>query len=193
MQNKNNPLVSEYVLYRLFKINIDNVKRIKMASRSQNTFNRNFGVTTSFEISINTMLRRDCSIQNSILGFSISVQFRSTAQSCATLCDPMDCSMPGFPVHHQLTELAQTCVHRVGLILCPSVLLPPSIFPSSRVFSNESLLCIRWPNNDCSRLISFRIDWLDLLAVQGTFKSLLQHQGSKASILQHSAFFMVQL
>ena len=75
MQNKNSSLVFEYVLYRLFKINIDNVKKIKMASRSQNTFDRNFGVTTSFEISI----RRDCSIQNSILGFSLSVQFRSVS------------------------------------------------------------------------------------------------------------------
>ena len=80
----------------------------------------------------------------------------------------------------------------------------PSIFPSIRVFSNESALCIRWPNywrfsfsisplNEYSGLISFRIDWLDLLAVQGTLKSLLQHHSSKASILQHSAFFMVQL
>ena len=112
--------------------------------------------------------------------------------------------MPGFPVHHQLTELAQTCVHRVGLILCPSVLLPPSIFPSSRVFSNESLLCIRCPkdwhfsfaissSNEYSGLISFMIDWFDLLAVQGTLKSLLQHHGSKSSVLRCAAFFMVQL
>ena len=90
------------------------------------------------------------------------------------------------------------------LILCHPVLLPPSIFPSIRVFSNESVLCIRWPkywsfsfnispSNEYSGLISFRMDWLDLLAVQGTLKSLLQHHSSKASILQHSAFFIVQL
>ena len=90
------------------------------------------------------------------------------------------------------------------LILCRPLLLPPSIFPSIRVFSNESVLHIRWPkywgfsfsispSNEHSGLISFRMDWLDLLAVQGTLKSLLQHHGSKASILQRSAFFIVQL
>ena len=89
------------------------------------------------------------------------------------------------------------------LILCHPLLLPPSIFPSIRVFSNESALCIRWPkyrsfsfiispSNEYSRLIFFRIDWLDLLAVQGTLKSLLQHHSSRASILQHSAFFIVK-
>ena len=88
------------------------------------------------------------------------------------------------------------------LVLCHPLLLPPSVFSSIRVFSNESILQIRWPkywrfsispSNEYSGLISFRMDWLDLLAVQGTFKSLLQHHSSKASILQHSAFFMVQL
>ena len=90
------------------------------------------------------------------------------------------------------------------LILCRPLLLLPSIFPSVRVFSNESVLRVRWPkywsfsfsispSNECSGLISFRMDWLDLLAVQGTLKSLLQHQSSKASILQHSAFLIVQL
>ena len=90
------------------------------------------------------------------------------------------------------------------LTLCRRLLLPPSIFPSIRVFSNESVLCIRWlkywsfsfnisPSNEYSGLISFRMDWLDLLAVQGTLKSLLQHRSSKASILRHSAFFTVQL
>ena len=90
------------------------------------------------------------------------------------------------------------------LILCRPLLLLPSVFPSIRVFSNESVLHIRWPkywsfsfnispSNEHPRLISFRMDWLDLLAVQGTLKSLLQHHGSKASILQHSAFFIVQL
>ena len=142
------------------------------------------------------------------LFFLISVQFNSVIQSCPTLCDLMDCSTPGFPVYHQLLELAQTHVHWVGnaiqpLILCLPLLLL-SILPSLRVFSNESVLCIRWPKywsfnfsfspfNEYSRLISFRMDWLDLLAVQGTLKSLLQHCSSKVSILQRSAFFMVQL
>ena len=137
-----------------------------------------------------------------------SVQFSSVAQSCLILCDPMDCSMPGFPVHHQLLELAQTHVHRVSvpsnyLILCRPLLLLPSVFPSIRVFSNESVLHIRWPeywsfsfsinpSNEHPGLISFRMDWLDL-AVQGTLKSLLQYHSSKASILGHSAFFIVQL
>ena len=90
------------------------------------------------------------------------------------------------------------------LILCRLLLLPPSIFPSIRIFSSESVLCIRWPkywrfsfsispSSDYSRLISFRIDWFDLLAVQGTLRSLLQHHSSKASILQHSAFLIVEL
>ena len=96
-------------------------------------------------------------------------------------------------------ELVMQSTH---LILCLPLLIPPSIFPSIRVFSNESVLCIRWPkywsfsmspSNEYSGLISLRIDWFDLLAVQGTLKSLPQNHSSKASILQHSAFFMVQL
>ena len=117
--------------------------------------------------------------------------------------------MPGFPVHHQLPGLAQTYVLEMvmpsnHLILYCPLLLWPSIFPSIRVFSNESVIRIRWskywsfsfsisPSNECSGLISFRMDWLDLLAVQGTLKSLLQHHSSKASILWCSASFMVQL
>ena len=120
----------------------------------------------------------------------------------------MDCSMPGLPVHHQLPEFTQTHVHRVvmpssHLILCRPLLLPPSIFHSIRVFSKESVLRIRWPKywsfsfnlgpfNQHPGLISFRMDWLDLLAVQWTLKSLLQHHSSKASILRRSAFFTVQ-
>ena len=108
----------------------------------------------------------------------------SVAQSCPTLCDPMDRSTPGLPVHHQLPELAQTHVHQVGDGIQTSYpLLLPSIFSSIRVFSNESVLHIRWPEywsfsfsmspfNEYSGLISFRMDWLDLLAVQGTLKSL---------------------
>ena len=119
----------------------------------------------------------------------------------------MDCSTPGFPVHHQHPELAQTHVHRVGDAIQPSHPLsspsPPAFnFPSIRVFPNESVLRIRWPkyrsfsiypSNDYSGLISFRMDWLDLLAIQGTLKSLLQHHSSEASIHQRSAFFWVQL
>ena len=125
--------------------------------------------------------------------------------SCICLCDPMDCSTPGFPVHHQLLEFMSvvSVMPLNHLILCHSLLLPPSIFPSFRVFSNESALHIRWPkywsfnfninpSNGHSGLTSFRMDWLDLLAVQGTLKSFLQHS-SKASILWHSAFFIVQL
>ena len=132
----------------------------------------------------------------------------SVTQLCPTLCNPTDCSMPGFPVHHQLLEPAQTHEYWVGDAIQPShplssPLLLPSIFPSIRVSSNESALCIRWPkywsfsfsispSNECSGLISLRIDWRGLLAVQGTLKSLLQHHSSKASILQCSAFFIVQ-
>ena len=126
-----------------------------------------------------------------------------------TLCNPMNHSMPGLPVHHQLPESSQTHVHRVGDAIQPShPLSPPSLLPpippSIRVFSSESALCMRWPkywrfsfsispSNEYPGLISFRIDWLDLLAVQGTLKSLLQYHSSKASILLHSAFFVVQL
>ena len=126
-----------------------------------------------------------------------------------TLCDPTDCSTPGFPVHHQLLELAQTHVHWVSNAIQPShpllsPLLQPSIFPSIRIFSNESAFRIRWlkywsfsfsgsPSNEYSGLISFRIDWLDLLAVQGTLKSLPQHHSLEASILRLPVFFMVQL
>ena len=120
----------------------------------------------------------------------------SVAQPCPTLCNPMDCSRPGFPVHHQLLELAQTHVHQVNDAIQPShplrsLLLLPSIFSSIKNFSSESVLCIRWlkfwsftfsisPTDQYSGLISFRIDWLDLLAVQGTLKSLLQHHSSSA-------------
>ena len=136
------------------------------------------------------------------------VQFSLVNQLSLTLCNPMDYSTPGFHVHHQLLEFTQTHVHWVGDAIQPS---PPlsspssaSIFPSISVFSNESVLHIRWPkywsfsfsispSNEYSRLMSFRMDWLDFLAVQGTLKSLLQHHSSKASILQCSAFFIVQI
>ena len=127
---------------------------------------------------------------------------------CPTLCDPMDGSTPGFPVHHQLLELAQTHVHQVGDAVQPShpLLSPSPAFSLSQhqSLSSESVLRVRWPkywnfsfsispSSEHPGLISFRIDWLYLLAVQGTLKSLLQHHSSKASILWHSAFFIAQL
>ena len=137
------------------------------------------------------------------------IQFSSVAQSCPSLCDPTDCSTPGLPVHHQLPDLlklmsVESVVPSDHLILCRPLLLLPSIFPSIRVFSKESALHIRWPeywsfssslspSNAYSGLIPNRMDWLDLLAVQGTLKSLLQHHSSKASILPCSAFFIAQL
>ena len=122
----------------------------------------------------------------------------NSVQSCLTLCNPMDCSTPGFPLHGQLLELAKfmsikSVTPSNHLILCRPLLLLPSIFPSIRVFSSESVLHVRWPedwsfsfsispSNEYLGLISFRFDWFDLLAVQGTLKSLLQHHSSKASI-----------
>ena len=135
-------------------------------------------------------------------------QFNSVALLFPPLCNPTDCSTPGFPVHHQLPELAQINVYQIGNAVQPS---HPLSFPSPpafnlshiRVFSNESALCIRWPkywnfsfsispSNEYSALISFRIVWFELLAVQRTLKSLLQHHSSKVSILQHSAFLPIQ-
>ena len=131
----------------------------------------------------------------------------AVTQSCPTLCNPMNFSTPGLPVHHQLLEFTQLHVHWVGDAIQPSHLLsfpshPTSIFPSIRNFSNESVLHIRWtkywsfsfsisPSNEHPGLISFRIDWFDILAVQWTPKSLLQCHSLKALILQCSAFFIV--
>ena len=134
-------------------------------------------------------------------------QFSSVTQLCPTLCDPIDCSMPGFTVPYQLPELTQTHVHRVGDAIQPA---HPLLSPSPPTFnfsqhqglfqwvSSSQQVAIYWslnfsisPSNEYSGLISFRMDWLDLLAVQGTLKSLLQHHSSKASILQHSTFFIV--
>ena len=138
-----------------------------------------------------------------------SVHFCSVAQSGPTFCDPMDCSTPGFPIPHHLLELLklmsiESVMPPNHVIFCRPLLLLPSIFPSIRVFSNESVLRIRWPkywscsfsispSNEYSGVISFRMDQLYLLRVEGTLKSLLQHHSSKASVLQCSAFFMVQL
>ena len=137
------------------------------------------------------------------------LQFSSVAQSCPTLCNPMDSacqaslSITNFRSLLKLMSI-KSVMPLNQLTLCHPLLLPPSIFPSIRVFSNESALSIRWPkywsfsfsispSNEYSGLISFRIDWLDLVAVQGTLKSLLQHHNSKASMLWCSVFFLVQL
>ena len=135
-------------------------------------------------------------------------QFSSVAQLCPTLCNPMDCSMPGLLITNSPSLLKLMSIELMmpssHFILCHPLLLPPSIFPIIRVFSNESALHIRWtkhwsfsfnisPSNEYSGLISFRMDWMDLLTVQGTLKSLFQQHISKASILPHSAFFIVQL
>ena len=138
-----------------------------------------------------------------------SVQFSSVAQSCSTLCDPMNPSTPALPANHQLPEFTQTHVHRVSDAIQPShprsSPSPPAPNPSQhQSLSNESTLRMRWPkycsfsfsiipSKEMPELISFRMDWLDLLEVQGTRKSLLQHHSSKASILWCSAFFTVQL
>ena len=138
-----------------------------------------------------------------------SVQFSSVAQLCPTLCNPMDCSTPGFPVHHQPPEFTQTHVHWVSDAIQPS---HPLSFPSPPTFnlsqhqglfiwvssSHQVVKVLEFQlqhqsSNEYLGLISFRMDWLDLLAVQGTLKSLLQHHSSKASILRCSAFCIVQL
>ena len=136
-------------------------------------------------------------------------QFSSVTQWCPTISDPIDCSTLALPVHHQFPEFTQTHVHWVGDVIQPSHFLsspsPPACnFSQHQGLSNESVLPIRWPknrtlsfsispSNEYSGLISFRMDWLDLLAVQGTLKSLLQHHSSKASILWRSVFFTVQV
>ena len=137
------------------------------------------------------------------------IQFSSVAQSCPTLCDPRNCSTPGLPsITNSRSSLRLTSIESVmpssHLILCYPLLLLPPIPPSITVFSNELTLPMRWPkywsfsfsiipSKEIPGLISFRMDWLDLLEVQGTLKSLLQHHSSKASILQCSGFFTVQL
>ena len=139
--------------------------------------------------------------------FKGNVQFSSVAQSCLTLCDPIDCSTPGLPVLHSRSLLKLMFIESVPssrLIFCHPLLLPPSNFPSIMVFSNESVFCIRWPKYwsfsfsispsiEYSGLISYRMDWLELLEVQGILETLLQHHSSKASVIRCSAFFVVKL
>ena len=143
------------------------------------------------------------------MSWRMNVQFSLVAQSCPILCDPMNCSVPGLPVRHQLLEFTQTHVHWVGDAMQPSHPLSSPSSPALNLSQHQGLS--KWvsslhqvakiwsfsfnisPSNEHPWLVSFRMDWLDLLAVQGTFKSLLQHHSSKASIFQHSAFFIVQL
>ena len=148
-----------------------------------------------------------CSLKMFIYVFQLSVQFCRSVVSDSL--QHLDCSMPDFPVHHQHQSLLKfmsikSVMPSNHLILCCPLLLLLSIFPSFRVFSKESVLRIKWPSywsfsfsispsNEYSGLISFRMDWLDLLAVQGTLKSLLQHHSSKASIFWCPAFFIVLL
>ena len=151
------------------------------------------------------------SLSFQVLKFSCrnNIQFSSVTQSCRTLCNPMNHSMPGLPAitnSRSLLKLMfiESVMPSSHLILCCPLLLLPPIPPSIRVFSSETTLRIRWPkywsfsfnispSNEHPGLISFRMDWLDLLAVQGTLKSLLQHHSSKGSILWCSAFFTVQI
>ena len=144
-----------------------------------------------------------------VISLKIIHQFSSVPQLCPTLCDSMDYSMPGFSVHHQTMEFAQTHVHWVSDAIQPSHPLSSPSPPAFNLSQHQSLFkwvnsSHKWPkywsfsfslspSKKYSGLISFRIDWLDLLAVQGTLKSLLQHHSSKALILQRSAFFIVQL
>ena len=160
------------------------------------------GTTNLFSVSCESV--SGLYIHSFVLLFVIVVQLWSSVWHC----DPMDCSMPGSPVHHQLLDLSQSHVHQVGDAIQPPHHLSspsplPSIFPSIRVFYNESILYIRWPkwsfnfvispSNEYSGVISFRIDWLDLLVVQGTLKSLLQHHSSKALQCFWAQFFSAQL
>ena len=151
--------------------------------------------------------RTDCSPSGETLTFK--VQFNSVSQSCPTLCDTWTAAHEAsLSISNSQSLLKFMSIESVmpsnHLILCRTLLIPSSIFPSIRVFSNESVLRIRWPkywsfsfsispSNEYSGLVSFRIEWFDLFAVQGTLKGLLQHHSSKASILWHSAFFIVQL
>ena len=144
-----------------------------------------------------------------MIQWTSSVQFSSVTQSCLTLCEPMNCSTPGLPVHHQLPEPTRTHVHWVGGAIQPSHPLASPSLPTFNLSQHQGQFkwvrfCIRWPkywsfsfnispSNEHLGLISFRMDWLDLLAVQGTLKSLLQHHSSKASILRSSVFCIVQL
>ena len=161
------------------------------------------------ELTPRAKLMSDCFLQFRACDPMPCIRSVQLPQLYLTFCDPMNCSTPFFPVRHQLWSLKISCTssrwyHPTVSSSLVHFSFLHSIFPSIRVFSNESLLHIRWPkywsfsfsispSKDYSGLITFKMDWLDLLAIQGILKSLLQHHNSKASILWHSAFFMVQL
>ena len=186
-----------YFFFFLFEENLQEIKHVQ--------------ISTILRKSSLTSLHQSLSLPYFLFTSKLfsSVQFSSVAQSYPTLGDRMNSSTPGLPVlTNSWSSLKPMSIELVmptnHLILCHPLLLLPSIFPSIRVFSNESALRIRWPkywsfslnispSSEYSGLISFRMDWLDLLAVQGTLKSLLQYHSSKASILRCSAFFIVQL
>ena len=152
---------------------------------------------------------QNCKTHRRKYGVYLWPQFSSVTQSCPTLCDPMNCSASGLPVHHQLPEFTQTHVHRVGDAIQPSHPLSSPSPPAPNPSQHQSLFqwvnsSMRWPkywsfsfsiipSKEHPGLTFFRMDWLDLLAVQGTLKTLLQHHSSKESILRHSVFFIVQL
>ena len=152
-----------------------------------------------YSIPLSTIFDKQTHFAANICQWWSHTYFSSVTQLCPTLCDPMDCSTPGFPVHHRLLDLLKlnsikSVMPTYHFILCHPLLLLPSVLPSIRVFSNESVLHIRWPkywsfsfnislSNVPSGLISFQMDWFDLLAVHGTLKSLLQQHNSKALIL----------
>ena len=192
-------VIINFTLYPLFSYNIS----ARQHSYCTNRCLKLSGIGVRVALSIPISLALPMGLWDS------SVQFSSVAQSCLTRCNPMNRRTPGLPVHHKLLEFTQTHVHRVSDAIQPSHPLsspspPAPIPPSIRVFSSASTLLMRWPkywsfsfsiilSKEIPGLISFRMNWLDLLAVQGTHKSLLQHHSSKASILWGSAFFRVQL
>ena len=180
-----------------------NIKLIIFPILTESSCGPPISVNSTFNHSVTPDRKSGCYLFSS-LSF---IPFSSVAQSSPTLCDPMNCSTPGLPVHHQLPKFTQTHVDQVGDAIQSShsllsLLLQPTILPSIRAFSSESTLHMRWPkywsfsfsiipSKEHPGPISFRMDSLDLLTVQGTLKSLLQHHSSKASILQRSAFFTV--
>jgi len=150
-------------------------------------------------LKINKTKIKHCKFQTALM--NRSVQFSSGAQSCLTLCDPMNHSTPGLPVHHRLLEFTQTHVHRVGDAIQPSHPLSSPSPPAPNPSQHQGLFQWVTSSHEVAKVLefqlqhqsfTFRMDWLDLLAVQGTLKSLLQHHGSKVSLLWRSAFFTVQ-
>ena len=194
------------MMYSAYKLNMSSSTLQKIAENRENRSTAIHGVAK--ELNTTEWLNKNKSMH---LVFFKLVKYNIlfTCSSCLTLYNPMGCSMPGFPVLHHRPQFSQSHVHLVGDVIQPSHLpwspsLPAFNLSQHHGFLNESVLCIRWPkfwrfsfsispSNEYPGLISFRIDWLDRFAVQGSLKNLLHHHSSKASILQLSAFFIVQL